>query len=452
VARYTFFTQAAKDGSNVAASSEELVNCYPEVAPGDARTRLNIRSVLGEAPFVNAGYSLIRAIEAAAGKIYLVGSSALYSIDSMSSVVTVGAVNSGPDVTIRGNGTFVTVAANGGYYVWNGTALTQPSGGAFTSVGALEFSDYDTILTEKDGRRFEWTATADPLTRNGLHFASAEARDGNILRPIVDRTQLYLFCQKSIEVWRNTGASGADRASRYQRLAVIDRGLKSYHTVIRSDVGIFFVGEDNVAYFTAGTGIQPVSTPAVNTDLQSGIPTACGYYEDRGHKFCVIFFGDRPSWVYDVTTQVWHRRQSGVLSDPWVGQRLVNAFGAWRVADNYGNIRTLARVNSDNGQPLKRIMRGKPVDMAGAKFSVSEFEFLCSVGVADIGRDAEAMLRVSWDGGLTWGDEIRESIGAYGGYGQQASFRALGRGEQFTPEVSVTDPADIVFYSDARLK
>ena len=45
--RLTFVAQSARDESNVAASAERLVNCYAETAPGDARTRLNIRSVPG---------------------------------------------------------------------------------------------------------------------------------------------------------------------------------------------------------------------------------------------------------------------------------------------------------------------------------------------------------------------------------------------------------------------
>lgn len=452
MAKYTFFTQAARDGSNVAASSEELVNCYPEVAPGDGRTKIAVRSVLGEQQFSITQAAPIRAAAFIMGSLYVVSGATLYKVAASGVSTALGTVAGGPDVSIRGNGDYVTIAANGVYYVWNGTTLLQPTGGRIINAGSVEFTDYDTIITEANGRVFEWAATADPTSRNALHFASAEAREGNILRAIADRAQLFLFCEQSIEIWRNTGASGAQRSSRYQRLSVLDQGLKSYQLIVRGDIGVFFIGNDNVAYITSGSGLAPVSTPAVNTDLQESTPLSCGYYEDRGHKFCVIAFADRPAWVYDVSTQAWHRRQSGVIRGGWTARRLVEAFGMFCAIDDAGNVKKLVRSNADGSEPMLRIMRGKPIDLDGRKFSVAEFECLSSVGISDIGRDAMVMMRVSWDGGQTWGPELTESLGDLGQYATQTRFTALGRGEVFTPEISVSDPADIVFYSDARIK
>jgi hypothetical protein len=129
----------------------------------------------------------------------------------------------------------------------------------------------------------------------------------------------------------------------------------------------------------------------------------------------------------------------------------MRAFDGFYAFDNNGGIKLLAG-HSDGAVPLKRTLRGKPVDMDGSKFSVSDFEVLCSVGTTNLGRPATGMLRVSWDGGITWSDELTESLGGLGDYSQQVRFPALGRGEQFTPEFSITDPAEIIIYSDARIK
>lgn len=452
--KYTFFTQAAKDGSNIAASSEELINCYSEQAPGDARTRLTVRSVLGEVDFADYGQSLIRNADIAVGDMWAVAANSLYQIETDGTVTNRGAVGDSLETSIAGNGTFVTVVSNGAYYVWDGAALTTPAGGAFSSYGSVTFSDYDTILTELNGRRFTWTATAAPATLDALDFASAEARDGNIVRGTVDRSQLYLFCENHIEVWRNTGLSGADRPSRYARLTVIDqgRGLKGYHLIARDSFGIFFVGNDGVAYIMSGNSMTPVSTPAVHTDIADGTAVSCGYYEDRGHKFCVLWFTDRPAWVYDITTLVWHRRQSGVDYADWNLRRMVGAFDGWYGFDDLGNVVSLERVNADRGLPLKRIMRGKPLDLEGQKFSIAEFEALCSVGESTLGSAATMMLRWSWNGGQTWLGTKEASLGDLGDYDTQARYYSLGRGEQWTPELSITDATDVVFYSDARVK
>lgn len=451
MAKYTFFTQAARDGSNVAASSEELVNVYPEAAPGDARTRIALRSVPGEVEFSNYGPPLVRQLEEANGKLWAVAGGNLYQIDADGSVNNRGVVGNSTETAISGNGANVCVVANGAYSVWDGTTLTNPGGQAFSSFGSVTFANYDTILTELNGRRFQWSATADAKTFNALNFATAEQRNGNIIRATVDRAQLYLFTEACIEIWRSNGTSGA---TRYQFLTVIDtgRGLKGYHLLARDAFGMFFVANDGVAYILSADGIVPVSTPAVQTDINEGTATACFYYEDRGHKFCVIRFSDRPAWVYDLTTQLWHRRQSGVNREPWGVQRMAYAFDKWLGSDDFGTVVELQRTNSDRGFPLKRMMRGKPIYMDGKKFSVREFEALCSVGESNLGRDAEIMLRWSWDGGQTWEGPRTESAGTLGDYEVQVEFYGLGRGEQFTPEISCTDITDIVFYSDAVME
>jgi hypothetical protein len=451
MAKYTFFTQAARDESNIAASSEELVNLYPESAPGDARTRIALRSVLGEVEFTQYGTPIVQALESATGRLWAVSAGFLYQIDTDGSVTSRGTVGNSTETSISGNGPNVCVVANGAYSVWNGTTLATPGGQAFSSFGSVTFAAYDTILTELNGRRFQWSDTADPAAFNALNFATAEQRDGNIIRATVDRAQLYLFTEACIEVWRSTGAAGA---TRYAFLTVIDagRGLRGYHLLARDSFGIFFVANDGVAYIISGDGIVPVSTPAVQTDLAEGNPTACYYYEDRGHKFCVIRFSNRPAWVYDLTTQLWHRRQNGVDRGTWGVQRMAYAFDKWMGADDFGVVMELRRTNTDRGMALKRIMRGKPIYMDGKKFSVRQFEPLCSVGESSLGRDAEVMLRWSRDGGQTWEGPQTASAGTLGDYATEIKFYALGRGDQFVPEVSCTDPTDIVFYSDAILE
>jgi len=451
VPKYTFFTQAARDESNIAATSEELVNVYPEQAAGDARTRINLRSVLGEVEFADIGQPIVRAAETANGSFWTVLAGNLYQVAADGSVSNRGVVGNSNETSISGNGTNVCVVANGDYSVWNGTTLTNPTAGAFSDFGSVTFSDYDTILTELNGRRWCWSDTADPTTLDALNFATAEARDGDILRAEVDQAQVFLFTEVCVEVWRSTGVSGS---SRYRRLTVIDqgRGLKGYHLMISDAFGIFFVGNDNVAYILSGSGIMPVSTPAVQSDIADGDPVSATYYEDRGHKFISINFSDRPSQTYDLTTKLWHRRQTGVTRAPWALKRMATAYGKWLGVDDFGVVVELARTGSDRGQPLARIIRGKPIYMEGSKFSVAEFEALCAVGETDLGRDAEVMLRWSRDNGQTWEGPQTGSLGTLGAYETTVRFYGLGRGESFTPELSCTEVADIVFYSDANLR
>jgi len=272
--KYRFFTQAAKDSSNPGMTGEELLNCYAEQGAGDALGGYAVRSVLGETLFCETGEVLVRAAEAVPNKIGAVIGGDYLEIASDGSFANRGAVGDSEETGISTNLGVVTIVADGKYYVWDGTTLTEPTAGAFEDFGSVTFMDYDTILTELDGKKFQWSDTADAETLDALNFASAEARDGNIIRGMVDRTQLYLFCDKHIEVWYNTGVTGP---SRYARLNVIDRGrgLKAYHLARQTPFGLFFIGNDDVAYMMSGTDSAEVSTPSVNTDLRYGQVEAC---------------------------------------------------------------------------------------------------------------------------------------------------------------------------------
>lgn len=56
------------------------------------------------------------------------------------------------------------------------------------------------------------------------------------------------------------------------------------------------------------------------------------------------------------------------------------------------------------------------------------------------GVDPQIMLRVSFDGGQTWGDEQWTTAGAMGAYWTRAEFRRLGRGRDAVFEISTSDP------------
>jgi hypothetical protein len=56
------------------------------------------------------------------------------------------------------------------------------------------------------------------------------------------------------------------------------------------------------------------------------------------------------------------------------------------------------------------------------------------------GRDAEVMIRVSRDGGFTWGAERIVSAGVLGAYTQRLQAFQFGQARDWVIEVSVSDP------------
>lgn len=476
----TFISQSSRSADNIAFSPERLINAYAEMGPQNAKGQLLIRSVLGQTTFASLGVSVIRAVGVVNGVMYAVGSGNLYSVSSSGTVAILGLVQDDPVTTIDGNGTSVTIAAGGVYYVWDGSTLSSPVGGAFSSEGTVTYIDQRTIISEKDGDRFEWTDLADPESRQVLNVATNESRNDNTLRVLADRRELWFFGEESTEIWYNTGQAGADAFERINGGA-LDTGCLGALLSVKMDNGIFFIGDDRVAYITQGMQLMQVSSPPVNQAIEASTPTHCFYYEDRGHRFCVIRFDDRPAWVYDMTTQLWHERSTDVTHEAWEVVTTVKAFGKWYAATNVGDIYEMTRGNADVNYPLKRTAISRNLYMQGNQFSVSEFELLCRVGESgkttieqvpltdmfgenitdmfgaviyveeDVETDPKVAMRISKDSGTTFGSEILRSLGNVGDREQRVIWRALGSYRNFCIELSFTDADNLTFYSEANV-
>lgn len=467
-----FVGQSRKDSDFKQADTSRLINCYREPTEDGHQ----IKAVLGTGQLAELSAVFMRDMQEIGGDIFAVCGGALYQVEGLGNVTNLGVVVDG-ESTISGNNGDVTVAAGGTYYVWTGTALTTPSGGAFSAVGSVEFIGQDTVLTELNGRRFQWSDVADATSLNALSVATAEGRDDNIIRAVVINGFLWLLKEKSCEIWYQT-ATGYERVNG----GIIDTGLKSFGLVTKFDGGAFLVGDDGIAYITNGSGLQPVSTPAVETDILQYQARRCFYYEDEGHKFCVIQFADCLSWVYDLSTGEWHNRGSGTMLNPWRVVAAVKAWGYWHVGSDMGKVLRLLRVNTDFDGPLVRKMVSRTL-RTGEMQTLSRLELYGRFGEAEAGgdvpylingavhalgvddnlilahnpnegamREPELFIRVSRDAGETWSSEKWRSLGEIGHYASRMVWRMLGRSRQFTVEVTISDAVELPIKSKALLE
>lgn len=451
-----FVGQSSRDADFIAASPERLVNLYPEPLPEGGRARFQLKSVLGAEEWVSLPGVFIRAIEAIGytdsgairSALYAVIGGKLYEISQAGGYTEIGAVADDEMTTLAGHDGALTAVAGGTYYLWDGASLTQPTAGAFSDFGSVEFLGGYTILTQRGGRMFQWSALADPSDLPGLNFATAEARDDALLRAIAVSGNLWLFKTSSIEIWARTGLAN-EEAFAMMPGGVIERGLAGFNLVTKVPDGAFFVGSDGKAYITAGAQLRPVSTPAVETAIQQGTPTHCFYYTDEGHEFCVVRFRDRPAWVFDIATGLWHERATG--TGAWRATGAVKAYGAWRAGDDLGRVATLGRLNRDVNEPLVREATSRTL-YAGPRFRVPSVEFYGRVGRSALTRPAKMMVRFSRDGGLTWGAEREVSMGRQGHYEQRMVLRSVGQCRSLTARVRITDPADLTLLSVANVE
>ena len=447
----TFASRSARRSDDPGQTPERLINFYPQPGAETSKAGFPLRSVLGLTDFADLGITLTRAIHAANGSLWVAGSGKLWEITSAAVKTSRGTIIDSADTFISANGTKITLCAGGTYYVWDGSTLDTITGGAITTESTVDFHAQYTLLTESTSGKFEWTALADPKTRNGLHFATAESHNDDLRRVVVNGSEVWLFGEASTEVWFNTGASAASAFKRVSG-AAIKRGILAAGLAVQMAERVFTVGDDGVAYQTDGLRVVPISTPPVEVAISDSTPTHCFTYSDEGHQFFVIRFSDKPAWCFDIKTRRWHERGSGPTWDEWEIIATARLNGVWYGVNTLGKIYSMSRTNDDAGTVLSRMAQSTALYDGGRFITVYRLELLGEVGTADIGREIKVALQISRDGGLTWEPEVSRSFGNIGEYRQRAIWNALGGAEQMAGRIIVTDKADVNIYSNVNVE
>jgi hypothetical protein len=474
-------TRSSADRGNLAPTSERLINIVPIPGPESGKAAWILRAAPGTRSFSTLGGPFLRAMARVEGKLYAVAAGALWRIEENGAATYLVAIADDESTSMVGHRSAVVIAANGTYNHYS-TSLTQPGSGRLSSVGSVAFLDQYTILSQRDGREIEWTEVGDPTDRNALYFRTAEARDDKIIRIIAVGSALMVLKQHSVETWYNTGLSGASAFRRVDG-GVQDKGLKAFNLVCKTPDGVFYVNEDNVAMHSAR---GPVSPPNVVNALEAGTPTHCLYFEDRGAQMHAIRFSDRPAWVWDAATGRWHERSSGPAHKPWDVICAEKAYGHWHLGDRNGRIYRLGTTPVDATGAMRRTIVSAPLYMEGQLFSIPELELLGEFGrysvaetapnwltnpygepledadgyyitsevqedVTTLKRPGRLWLRVSKDGGHTFGLPKLRDIGKVGQYGARCRFTAMGQFRNFVAEVNLTDPYDVPLLSEANV-
>jgi len=67
-------------------------------------------------------------------------------------------------------------------------------------------------------------------------------------------------------------------------------------------------------------------------------------------------------------------------------------------------------------------------------------------------RPSRMWMRVSRDGGHTWGEPKYRDVGRIGDYEARVTFRAMGQFRRMNVELNVTDPSEISWLSEANVE
>jgi hypothetical protein len=380
----------------------------------------------------------------------------LYVINTAFTATAVGTLlsNAGP-VSISDNGVsaYLCDGAQRYSYTWGTNAFAQVNDGGFLGGSIVDIVDGFLVYTNPGTNQFGAT-TANSTASPGLSFGTKFSAPDNVMSLQVVNRDLYIIGEKTTEVYTDAGLFPFP----FQIIAgtSMQHGTIAPYSVSRLGEGFAMLSQDTrgQAVVVEVSGYKPtrISTHAVENALNqySVLGDAIGMtYQAGGHEFYMLTFPTADiTWVYDLATQLWHKRAymdaNGVLHRHranclayFAGQIVVGDFQT-------GTLYTFSQTTyTDAGNPIPCIRRAPHVttDLKRQFFHDLQIQFQPGVGLQiGQGADPQAMLRWSDDGGSTFSSIHTASIGRVGKYKNRAIWRRLGQARDRIFEVTVTDP------------
>lgn len=431
-----------------AASMQRLVNWYPEIEPGDAKSRLLLFGTPGATLFADTlDTGAVKATIVHNGAMYVAAGTTVYKVTTAGVVSTIGTIASASRVTMAANRTQVVVCAEPSAYVINASdVMAEITDADFPGASSFVSLDSYGIFTQPNSDTWGLTSLADFTSVDALDFATAESQPDKIVTAYVDHRELWLFGEKSIEIWYNAGS--ADFPFSRVSGAYIERGCAAAGSVAQLDNSVVWLADNRVIYRAQGYAALRISTHAIEEELRkySSVSDAIGFgYSQAGHEFYVLTFPTAGAcWVYDAATQLWHERASHGLSRyRWNCAEIFS--GRVIVGDSQaGKLYVLdPDTYTEAGSTIRSVAMSPPVHAQGKRGIAHdlEVEFEAGVGLSTgQGSDPQAMLRWTDDDGVSWSPEYWRPIGKIGKTRDRAIWTRLGSFYNRTYELSISDP------------
>ena len=314
------------------------------------------------------------------------------------------------------------------------------------------------IVTLSNSSVFMVSDVASP-NFSALSYASSEGNPDLVVGLIANHRNLWIFNEKSTEVFVNTG--NPDFPFERVQGGFIEEGCGSAGSIAKAKGIIFWQGRDktgqNIINMSNGLGSQRISTHAIEQAINSyADPSASvGYtFQENGHVFYALNFAEA-TWVYDLNTQLWHER--GFTSGGTVGRHIVEhsefySVSGHTVVGHYNDQKIYYMDDSvyvDGGATdyITRLRTSPFLLNTLERFFCDRFQLDMETGVGLVsgqGSDPQVMLDWSDDGGHTWSDEAWTSAGGQSGgigeYSTRVIWNRLGSFRQRIFRVQITDP------------
>lgn len=426
-----------------------LVNCYIENRGKTGKAPLTLYCSEGLALFADLGTD--QPVRGAIGidyVAYVVAGYNLYRIDPSGNSRVLGTIAGRGKVYMVRNRhrpfQLAIVSEEGFDYVLEGDELTRNPDEDLVSPNSACFLNGYIVYSHLDGR-ITSTALDDAKDVNALHFDTAEYSADKLLRVVTRGSEIWALGEDTIEIWQPAGGEGLP----FLRTETIQKGCASGASVEEIDAAILWVAEDKTVRMARGYEAQQVSNHAVERAIKAEAdPKAItsASWQAGGHTFYSISSANF-TWVFDLTTGLWHERKSQNLKRWRCGESFTFQgkllFGdattgkIYEMQESYGD---------EAGSPLVMNATLPIAHATPGRLVLNEIiiDAVPGVGVSsDAGKqDPVLMLDVSKDGGKTWLPQRQLKMGRAGEHQNRIKANRFGISKQggFVVRISSSSP------------
>ncbi|MGL4650853.1 MAG: hypothetical protein ACRC1H_15705, partial [Caldilineaceae bacterium] len=342
--------------------------------------------------------------------------------------------------------------ANGYVFTLASNAFVRITDPDFYGSARVAFLDGRWLFARPGSQQFYWTDAIDNATAfDALDFASAESAPDKLVGLLVDKRDIILAGEYTIEPWYPAPIG----TQPYQRNsgAVMESGLAAAHTLQRLDNSFFWLAQDKhgqgiVMRAGGPNGYQPfrVSSHDIEARIATVTDLSGAYamtYQLEGQAFYVLNIpGVNTTLVYDASLNRWHERAEWIDGElqPWRATGIVHAFGKVLCGGD-GKVYELDRyADTFDGDVLYREITSPHNTTPGLRWQHFPRVRLSTVpGQTKSGLAPVVELRYSNDGGDTWGDWVPRSMGRIGEYDVFPTWHRTGRARDRVWQFRCTD-------------
>lgn len=421
-------TGGAYQARSLAVAAQRCLNLIPEPLPAEEGEPVQYAHypTPGTRIFATPEAGAVRCLyQSTQGDLIAAVGSGVYVVQANGNTTKIGTISAGSgQVRMQDNGVTLFIVdgtAKGGWYCslpkkpQQGLygALTQIADSAFYGSRTIAILDTFFLYTNPDTTnwyvgpaQFEDEATT-PF--DSLYVASKTSYPDTISGIAAVGQTIWLFGTQETELWYTSGAADFP----FQRMPSLNIGagcIAPYTISANSDV-VFWLGSDKAGlprvYMGSGQTAQPVSTYAIENAIQryADCAEAIGnIYQQGGHTFYVLTFPQTgKTWVYDLSTSLWHERCSldphTLVEAPLRASAWASAYGRVFCGDpETGSIYEVSLdLDTEAGTPIQR-QRSFPHAIGDGRRMIHRKLML------DMQNGSDAVIRLDWsdDRGATW--------------------------------------------------